>query len=205
VIEGHIDIEDRATEGPFGEYPGYLVPDAIAHELVGRVTAISSVAEPILATVPAGKPVDDDHTISVLGQSVGHTRVLREAGLPVDYAWVVPEGANQFAVISVTEDWQAGCDSDPQALIHRLTDTLIENSPPTMALARILVVENDIDPTDLRDVMWALASRVRPGSDLVVTDRPLASLSPLFTPHERETGRGPLVVHNGLIAGAATR
>ncbi|MDT5352323.1 MAG: hypothetical protein QOJ56_855 [Mycobacterium sp.] len=67
------------------------------------------------------------------------------------------------------------------------------------------MVENDIDPTDLRDVMWALAKRVRPGSDLVVEDRPIFNLSPLYTPQERETSRGPLVVHNGLIAGAATR
>lgn len=205
VIEGHINIEERAPEGPMGEYPGYLIPDAIDLELVGHVTAISSVPEPILATVPAGKPVDDDHTINHIGQSAVHTRTLRDAGLPVEHVWVPPEGANQFAVVTVTKDWQASWYSDAQALIRRITDTLIERVPLTMALARILVVENDIDPTDLRDVMWALASRVRPGSDLVLTDRPLASLSPLFSPHERETFRGPLVVHNGLIAGAATR
>jgi hypothetical protein len=50
----------------------------------------------------------------------------------------------------------------------------------------IPLVENDIDPTDLRDVMWALASRVRPGSDFVVEDRPIFNLSPLYTPPERE-------------------
>ena len=171
--------------------------------LRGSSHKISSVPEPILGAVPAGKPVDDDHTMNHLGQSVLHLRALRKAGVPVDHVWVSPEGANHFAVITVTKDWQATCDSDADAFIRRLAEIMVESSTSTAVLCRILVVENDIDPTDLRDVMWALASRVRPGSDLV-EDRPIFNLSPLYTPQERETSRGPLVVHNGLIAGAAT-
>jgi 4-hydroxy-3-polyprenylbenzoate decarboxylase len=90
-------------------------------------------------------------------------------------------------VITVTKDWQATCESDADAFIRRLVDTMVESNTSTAVLCRIPLVENDIDPTDLRDVMWALASRVCPGSDFVVEDRPIFNLSPLCAPHERET------------------
>jgi len=96
--------------------------------LRGSSHKISSVPEPILGAVPAGKPVDDDHTMNHLGQSVLHLRALRKAGVPVDHVWVSPEGANHFAVITVTKDWQATCDSDADAFIRQLADTMVESS-----------------------------------------------------------------------------
>jgi UbiD family decarboxylase len=204
VIEGFIQPGDRAPEGPFGEFHGYLLPDEVGEELVGRVTAISAVPRPVLGAVPAGKPVDDDHTLNQLGQSVMHHAALVEAELPVSRVWLNPEGANHLAVVTVRQDWTATFDGGSADLVRAVADTLLHKSHTTAILTHVLVAEDDIDPTDLRDVLWAWSTRVRPGSDHVVTERPIFNLSPIFTPAERAAHSGPIAFHNGLIKDAAT-
>lgn len=204
VIEGYVQPEDRAAEGPFGEFHGYLIPGEQDQELVGQVTAISAVPRPLLGAVPAGKPVDDDHTLNQLGQSVLQRRALRNAGLPVDQVWLNPEGANHFAVVTVRPGWSSEVAGGSAELVRTIAETMVTRCAATAILTRVLVVENDVDPTELRDVLWTLATRVRPGNDHVVESRVIFNLSPIFTPEERAAHHGPLTFHNGLIEDAAT-
>jgi len=81
---------------------------------------------------------------------------------------------------------------------------MIASSPATAALTRVLVVENDIDPVDLRDVVWALGSRA---AGLRSGHRETADLSPCLPSSlpRSEPYVGAINFHNALVKDAADR
>jgi UbiD family decarboxylase len=67
VIEGYLSAEERANEGPMGEYAGYLWLTEGATQPIYKVTAITHRDNPILPVVAAGYPVEEDHTCWGIG------------------------------------------------------------------------------------------------------------------------------------------
>src|ERR1044072_4454753 len=58
---------------------------------------------------------------------------------------------------------------------------------------------HDIDPTDLRDVLWGFATRSHPTTGIhVLPDTAIMHLMVCYTDEERETGRGPTVLFDCL-------
>jgi 4-hydroxy-3-polyprenylbenzoate decarboxylase len=59
------------------------------------------------------------------------------------------------------------------------------------AINLILAVDEDIDPTDLNQVLWAICTRCKPDRDIHIATRTQAtSLWPALTPYERQQGLG---------------
>jgi 3-polyprenyl-4-hydroxybenzoate decarboxylase len=64
-------------------------------------------------------------------------------------------------------------------------------SHPGWEVPRVLLVANDIDITDIDQVVWALATRYRPGQgEYLFLDAPGIPLVPYLTEEEKRTGRG---------------
>lgn len=197
VIEGEMSIDTLHEEGPFGEYHGYLLADK-CHELVGEVLTIAHVNQPILGTIPAGKPIDDDHVIIGIGGSSTFTLALKEAGLPVLDAWMAPETALHLLVVRVAPEWQ-----QQYASVHAFIDKLeaaILGSPMSYVIAHALIIDSDIDSTHPGDVLWAWASRVHPQNGTRMTkQRYITDMPPVFTPEERKMHQARLAIHVGLL------
>lgn len=197
VIEGEMSIDTLHEEGPFGEYHGYLLADK-CNELVGEVLTIAHVDKPVIGTIPAGKPLDDDHAIIGIGGSSTFTLALKEAGMPVLDAWMAPETALHLLVVRVKPEWQQQYKN-----VHEFIDALeaaILSSPMSYVIAHALVIDTDIDPTHPGDVLWAWSSRVHPETGTRITKpRYITDMPPVFTPAERKIHQARLAIHVGLL------
>jgi 4-hydroxy-3-polyprenylbenzoate decarboxylase len=61
----------------------------------------------------------------------------------------------------------------------------------TLGMGRfVILVDEDIDPSNLRDVFWAITSRCDPATQTeLLHDLPTSDINPRVTPEDREAGR----------------
>jgi UbiD family decarboxylase len=203
VIEGHVSIEETATEGPMGEYHGYLRDEKYLFP-VYHVTAITHRDNPILPVCSAGKPVEEDHTITGVATSAMALRLLREEGLPVTAAWGVPEAAEHMLAVSVPEDWSRHTTLSANELCRRIAE-IAKAMHGGQRITRVTVCDDDIDLSDLRDLIWAWNSRCHPATGhFVLQDQPVNPIEPMYaaanlTFNSDVTPTGPIEVLNCLL------
>jgi UbiD family decarboxylase len=201
VCEGHISVTDTLPEGPMGEFLGYITGEPKARP-VFTVSAITHREKPIMPVVSAGKPVEEVHTTLGLTYSAIALRNLRAAGLPVLSAWLMPEAASNVLAVTVARDWKA-----------RSTGTCTTTRMLTRAVAtagllpkvgywatRVMVLDDDIDPTDPRDVMWAFATRCHPvDGQVLLEDQFFTPLHIFYSAAERSVLCGPKMAYDCLL------
>jgi UbiD family decarboxylase len=165
VIEGFVATSDKVPEGPMGEYPGYQYPGANSPKPLIEVTAITYRNDPILPVVAAGPPVEEDHTAWGIPHAAHNLHDLRQRGLPVEGCWLPFESANHWLVVAVSNEWRA-LDRYQHYTARQLCSQIgriLFDSKSGMDIPKIIVVENDIDITDISQVVWAFATRCHPG------------------------------------------
>jgi UbiD family decarboxylase len=200
VIEGHVSHTDGELEGPMGEYPGYLERATAAIRPVLHVSAITYRNDPILPVAVAGAPVEEDHTVSGLPIAAEMTYLLQEAGLPVTICWCVLESAAHWWVVAVDLDWheQTGMLAGEFA---RQIGEIVFGTKMGFGVPKLLLIENDIDVTDPRQVIWAFASRAHPLHGAVhFAGQPSGNLFVYLDAVEKMTYHVNKVVYNCLLA-----
>jgi UbiD family decarboxylase len=184
VIEGLLRPHKLRAEGPFGEFFGYYSTDRPMAPVLD-VQRVLRRADPIIIGSPPGKPPHDySYWVSILRSALVFDQLVA-AGVPgVQALWVFPlSGSRMLQAVAIQQMYpghsrQAGvvaaqCRAGAQA--GRYT----------------IVVDGDIDPTNLDEVMWAVATRSDPQRDIDILQRawggpvdPLAECFPeqkLFT------------------------
>ncbi|MBF6065368.1 UbiD family decarboxylase [Nocardia terpenica] len=201
VIEGYLDYDAYGWEGPFVEYNGFgwreplPVPTCV-------VTAVTHRDDPIYPFVSSGKPVDESQSAVAVMWSAAVLTKLRDAGLPVSGFWYSPESALHIAVVTVDRGWEHYWDSSA-----RLCEIIARVLSPMKLMqwaTHVIVAEDDINPSDPRDVLWAF-SRIHPTRDR--TEFPTKTLPlQLFLEHasnDQETDErfvaGPTLMWNALL------
>ncbi|HEY8857157.1 MAG TPA: UbiD family decarboxylase [Rugosibacter sp.] len=155
VLEGTVSPGDEKAEGPFGEYPGYIVSGSNPRP-VFRVSALTFRNNPILPTTCLGVPVDDS-MMWVLEVASSVKEALRAKGVPIiDVA--VPEFSGCHAVVVSTKTPHAGI---PQ-LIASVTWTDRNGS----YFPYVIVVDDDVDPWNLGEVFHAMCTKCNPIRDI---------------------------------------
>lgn len=150
VIEGEIVAGQRTVEGPFGEYTGYTGPQRVSWLFEAR--ALNYRSDGVIIDI---FPCKTEHMNAHLPVEASIFRTVR-AAVPsvIDTSWVDSGG--------------------PLTIIIRMKKK-VEGEPMRAAMAAFsasnfikiaIVVDNDIDPTSLREVMWAISTRVQPESDV---------------------------------------
>lgn len=163
VVEGHVSPHATVTEGPFNEFPGYNATDSSPKQLF-TVSAITYRDGAIQPTVAAGPPVEEDHTIIGVTSAAEILHLLRAAGLPVSSAWYNFEAAVHWLTLAVAADWHERTGLSARELADRIADVVFATKPGVNA-PKIMLVEDDVDITDLDQVMWAFATRSHPDVD----------------------------------------
>ncbi len=152
VIEGKVLPKLREPEGPFGETSGYYFSDQ-SHVI--EVTAISHRKNPILQSL---HPTSQE--VALLCGPAGEAEIvqmLREKGFAVeDLALSAASGRTHVAV-----SLKKRHDSDPKQLLHFLLAGV-------SYIKHGVVVDDDVNVQDPRDVDWAIATRVQGDDDLIV-------------------------------------
>jgi UbiD family decarboxylase len=200
VIEGHISHDDVAAEGPMGEYPGYLDRGQGKPKPVLHVSAVTYRNDPILPTVAAGPPVEEDHT----GWGMPHAAMclndLRRAGLPVSGAWMVLESACHWMLIAAAPDWHEKTGLASKDFAKKVGEVIFPTKTG-FGIPKILLAEDDFDFTDVGQVVCAFASRAHPHHGEIYFEGQAQNNLPVFLdPQEKFTYHAAKVVHNCLLA-----
>ncbi|MEH0553659.1 UbiD family decarboxylase [Streptomyces sp. B21-101] len=199
VIEGHLSVERTGVEGPFGEFAGYI-PSGTSLQPVYSVEAITYRDDPIWPLVAEGKPTDDFHTVTGLGVAAGTLDVIRAAGLPVTTAWSSLSSASHWLVVSVPGDWRDHLPGVTSEEFARRVGEAIHSTKYGAALPQVFLLDDDVDPANDAELMWALGTRVHPVDRTVrFEDGPILSLLTCYTKEERRAGRATKVVHDALL------
>jgi UbiD family decarboxylase len=199
VIEGYLSDKETAPEGPMGEYAGYLWPGPGTPKPVYNVTALTYRNDPILPIVVAGEPVEEDHTAQGIPSAAELLAELRDMGLPVSMAWVTLESANHWLVVTVTKDWRARSAATAEELCRTIAQHVFEKSKFGAVIPKIIVLNDDIDATNTREVVWGFATRCHPVSGEIHFNKEATSpLVAFLESSEKTAGQTTKVVYNCL-------
>lgn len=199
VVEGHISHSDVIMEGPMDEYPGYVGHDG-APKPVLRVSAITFRHNPILPFSVAGAPVDENHTGWGLPHAAEIHHLLQMQELPVAACWMVLESACHWLVVAAESNWHERLKVDSPEFANRIGE-IVFHSKPGFGVAKILLIENDIDITDAAQVVWAFASRAHPSHGEIYFKNEAQNILPVFLdPNEKFSFRVTKVIYNCLLA-----
>jgi len=161
VIEGKITPYERKEEGPFGEFGGYQRPRREPKPVI-HVKAVTHRNKPILTMSCPGVPIEDAGAMMFIISGTLFLEALRERGLPVTGVCLVPEAGGLLTVVSV----KATTANVAKEIAQVIWSTAVR---PTEGLAQsyIIVVEDDVDPFDIKEVLHALVSKCHPYSGIV--------------------------------------
>jgi 2,5-furandicarboxylate decarboxylase 1 len=152
VLEGLIQPNSREPEGPFGESSGYYIT---LNSPVAEIHSISHQTNPIYPVfIPCS--LDDGIPLSICWSS----EVL--ASLQKDFPSVI--GVN-FNVLNTSIIVSIKKREPTEA--RRILHTLLVSHP---FMKNAVIVDEDIDIFNPRDVDWALGSRFQPDRDLIKID-----------------------------------
>jgi 4-hydroxy-3-polyprenylbenzoate decarboxylase len=185
VIEGELVPKERREEGPFGEYTGYM-GGMRAPRPVYRVKAVTHRTDPILPVCCEGVPITDSHTVTMITKTVELLDDLRQRGFPIRMVWRPPEASGYVTVISTLVPYP----NYPAYLANAVWGT-----KPGSSARFLIIVEEDVDPTDKDQVLWALATRCHPDRGIFkMPNAPGSALDPFLNPYERKHGLGAQVM-----------
>lgn len=161
VIEGTISNVETATEGPMGEFAGYMGAEG-APQPVYNVSAITFRNNPILPVVFAGVPVEDTQTCCGTMYSAAILHELRKNNFPASSCFLLFESAVHWLIVTVHRTCKS--QEETHELTHKAKE-IIFNSKPGVDIPKVLLVDDDIDPSDSDQVMWAFSTRCHPQRD----------------------------------------
>ncbi|CAG0944393.1 4-hydroxy-3-polyprenylbenzoate decarboxylase [Anaerolineae bacterium] len=179
VLTGFIHPTERLKEGPFGEWTGYYASSQRPEPFL-EVKAIYHRNDPILLGVPPNKPPYEPHRFRAYLRSALLKRTLEQAGIPdVTGVWCHEVGGCRLlTVVGIKQRYPGHA---KQALL------IATGARATGYLGRLaIVVDEDIDVTDLDDVMWAVVTRCDPATQVDIIHRAWSGpLDPAIRPGQK--------------------
>lgn len=153
VIEGAILAGVREQEGPFGEFTGYFSDRSTQN--VFEVSAIAIRDGAWYQSIAGGRAADHVSSLG-LAREAAITNNLRRVIPNVVNVSVPNSGCSSFLAFVSIQQTRAG------EAKHAVAATLGTDH----YLKGVVIVDDDVDVTDERDVFWAIATRCRFDSDV---------------------------------------
>ncbi|MCC7410427.1 MAG: UbiD family decarboxylase [Gammaproteobacteria bacterium] len=167
VIEADLVAGERMCEGPFGEFPGSY--SGVRRAPLFRVSAVSHQPDPIFESIYIGKGWTEHDTLIGL-----NTCAPIYAALKRDFPEVACVNAlyqHGLTGIIAVKNRYAGF---AKSVAMRALGT----PHGLMYLKNLIMVDADIDPFDLNQVMWALSTRTRASDVIVIPNMPMVIIDP---------------------------
>jgi 4-hydroxy-3-polyprenylbenzoate decarboxylase len=176
ILEGELLPPEQGTlpEGPFGEFTGYYAADARPCPIM-QVTAIHHRNDPILLGSPPMKPPRFHFGLPFRAASIWSN--LEMAGVS-DVVGVWQHVAQLMTVVAIRQRY-AG---------HAKRAALIAAANSYMGRL-VVVVDDDVDPSNLADVMWAVTTRCEPSEQIdIVRNAWSSALDPRIPLADKDGG-----------------
>ncbi|MDB5651166.1 MAG: UbiD family decarboxylase [Hyphomicrobiales bacterium] len=176
ILEGHLlpPHELMLPEGPFGEFTGYYAADARPAPVMD-VEAVHYRNNPVLLGSPPMKPPRFHFGLPFRAASIWGD--LEAAGVTdVVGAW---QHVSQLMTVVALEQRYAG---------HAKRAGLIAAANSYMGRL-IVIVDEDVDPSSLADVMWAITTRAEPSESVdIIRDAWSSALDPRIALADKARG-----------------
>ena len=180
ALEGFITTDEYAKEGPYGEWMGYY-QDGYPKDRVIRIQRIYHRNDPIILGCPQGKPPHEDNRFLVYLRSGMIWDQLEKAGVPgVCGVWCPPEAGNRLMTVVALKTQYFG-HAKQAGLIASQCGGGIDMNRLTV------VVDDHVDVTSIRDVVWAIVARSDPERSVeIIKDTKGSRIDMAIAPDRRE-------------------
>nr|MDP2191626.1 4-hydroxy-3-polyprenylbenzoate decarboxylase [Rhodoferax sp.] len=167
VLEGHIYPDashasgfEHALEGPFGDHTGYYnEQDWFPVFTIDRIT---QKREPIYHSTYTGKPPDEPAMLGLAMNELFVPLLQRQYPEITDF-YLPPEGCSyRLAVVQIKKSYPGHA--------RRVMFGIWSFLRQFMYTKFIVVVDDDINIRDWKDVIWAITTRVDPTRDTLLVD-----------------------------------
>jgi 4-hydroxy-3-polyprenylbenzoate decarboxylase len=175
VLEGHIRPDpanaagqisaanagyETALEGPFGDHTGYY--NEVERFPVFAVERITMRREPIYHSTYTGKPPDEPAVLGVALNEV-FVPILRRTFPEIVDFYLPPEGCSyRMAVVSMRKQYPGHA--------KRVMFGVWSFLRQFMYTKFVVVVDDDVDARDWKEVIWAITTRMDPARDTVLVE-----------------------------------
>ncbi|MCB1714506.1 MAG: 4-hydroxy-3-polyprenylbenzoate decarboxylase [Candidatus Competibacteraceae bacterium] len=160
VLEGVIHPDDTAPEGPFGDHTGYY--NEVDQFPVFTVERISHRSDPIYHSTYTGRPPDEPAILGVALNEVFVPILQKQFPEIVDF-YLPPEGCSyRLAVVSIKKQYPGHA--------KRIMLGVWSFLRQFMYTKFVIVVDEDVNTRDWRDVIWAMTTRMDPARDTVTIE-----------------------------------
>ena len=160
VLEGVIHPSETALEGPFGDHTGYYnEQDKFPVLTIERITMRR---DPIYHSTYTGKPPDEPAMLGVALNEVFVPLLQKQFPEIMDF-YLPPEACSyRMAVVSIKKQYAGHA--------KRVMFGIWSFLRQFMYTKFIIVVDDDINVRDWKEVIWAISTRVDPVRDTLLVD-----------------------------------
>ncbi|BDM63057.1 3-octaprenyl-4-hydroxybenzoate carboxy-lyase [Shewanella sp. NFH-SH190041] len=160
ILEGYIDPDEMAEEGPYGDHTGYYNETDMFP--VFTVTHITQRRDAIYHSTYTGRPPDEPAMLGVALNEV-FVPILRKQYPEIIDFYLPPEGCSyRMAVISIRKQYPGHAKRVMMGAWSFLRQFMYTKF--------IVVVDDDVDCRNWQDVIWAITTRMDPKRDTVMID-----------------------------------
>jgi 4-hydroxy-3-polyprenylbenzoate decarboxylase len=182
VLEGWIDPQEFREEGPLGEWTGYYASGA-RPEPVMRVEAIYHRNDPIILGSVHELGPSEYARYRAITRSALLKEALQTAGIPdITSVWAHEVGgARMFVAIAIKQRYAGHA--------RQAGHVACQCQVGAYAGKYVVVVDDDIDVSDLDELMWAMLTRSDPATSIDFVNNAWSTpLDPRIPPEKRERG-----------------
>ncbi|WP_019569339.1 4-hydroxy-3-polyprenylbenzoate decarboxylase [Thioalkalivibrio sp. ALE11] len=160
VLEGHIHPGDTAPEGPFGDHTGYY--NEVDEFPVFTIDRITHRERPIYHSTYTGRPPDEPAILGVALNEVFVPILQKQFPEIVDF-YLPPEGCSyRLAVVSMRKQYPGHAKRVMMGVWSFLRQFMYTKF--------VIVVDEDVNTRDWKDVIWAITTRMDPVRDTTLVE-----------------------------------
>jgi len=160
VLEGVIHPDDTAPEGPFGDHTGYY--NEVDEFPVFTVERITHRRDPIYHSTYTGRPPDEPAVLGVALNEVFVPILQKQFPEILDF-YLPPEGCSyRLAVVQIRKQYPGHA--------KRVMFGVWSFLRQFMYTKFVIVVDEDVNSRDWKDVIWAMTTRMDPVRDTVMVE-----------------------------------
>ena len=188
AFEGFVHKDDLIDEGPLGEWTGYFAGGRKREPAI-RVETFWHRDNPVLTGAIPGVPPNDDTFYRGTARSGAVWHELEAAGVPeVKGVWSHEAGGSRMWLTISIKQMYAG---------HSKQAGLIASQCHAGAYANrvVVVVDDDIDPANMNEVVWSICTRCDPRDDVQILNGCWSTtLDPMSYPPDRQNMNSRMII-----------
>ena len=160
VLEGVIEADEMADEGPYGDHTGYY--NEVERFPVFTIKRITHRRDPIYHSTYTGRPPDEPAMLGVALNEVFVPLLQKQFPEIVDF-YLPPEGCSyRMAIVSMKKQYPGHAKRVMMGVWSFLRQFMYTKF--------VVVVDEDINIRHWEDVIWAITTRMDPIRDTVMID-----------------------------------